>query len=159
MTKLYRRNVGVIVCRDNKVLLCARADRSDMQWQFPQGGIEKDEDIVEAAKRELFEETGISSVTFRTKMPISLKYDFPKGDKRHCFAPYSGQEQSWVLFDFVGDDSEINFFTNPEEIEFKAFEWVDISEAPKRIVAFKKDVYQKVAEYFSPIIKENNNER
>ena len=159
MTKLYRKNVGIIVCRKGKVLLCARADQKDLQWQFPQGGIEKNEDIIEAAKRELFEETGISSVEFKAKMPTSLRYDFPKGDKRHYYAPYSGQEQTWIMFDFLGQDSEINFFINPDEIEFKAFEWVDISEAPKRIVAFKKDVYQKVADYFLPIIQENANER
>ena len=49
MTKLYRKNVGIIVCRKGKVLLCARADQKDLQWQFPQGGIEKNEDIIEAA--------------------------------------------------------------------------------------------------------------
>ena len=49
--------------------------------------------------------------------------------------------------------------TNPEEIEFKSFEWVDICEAPQRIVVFKKQVYQKVAEYFAKYLKEDNDER
>ena len=67
-----------------------------------------------------------------------------------------GQEQYWVLFYFYGEDSEIDFATHPEEIEFKAYEWVDISEAPQRIVPFKKDVYQNVAKAFQPYIRKKN---
>lgn len=159
MVDLYRKNVGIVVAKNGKVLMCARADQKDYQWQFPQGGIEAEEDIVNAARRELSEETGITSIKFRQQMPETLRYDFPKGDKVHCFGSYIGQEQTWVLFEFGGDDSEINFQTNPDEIEFKAFEWVDISEAPKRIVAFKKQVYQKVADYFGPFLEGKKDEQ
>lgn len=160
MAGLYRKNVGIVVANEQgKVLMCARADQKDCQWQFPQGGIEQGEDIIKAAQRELYEETGITSVTFAAKMPETVRYDFPKNNRTHRFAPYVGQEQTWVLFKFSGDNSEINFFTNPEEIEFKDFEWVDISEAPKRIVSFKKLVYQKVADFFGPYLDEKRNER
>lgn len=154
MADLYRKNVGIVVAnREGKVLMCARRDQKDLQWQFPQGGIEKDEDLVAAAQRELYEETGITSVRFLQKMPYCLRYDFPPSSRAHCFTPYKGQEQTWILFAFLGEDSEINFLTNPDEIEFKAYEWVAISEAPQRIVAFKKHVYQQVADYFAPYIK------
>ena len=160
MVDLYRKNVGIVVAKkDGKVLMCARADQKGYQWQFPQGGIEPKEDIIKAALRELYEETGITSITFQQQMPQALRYDFPKGDKVHCFGSYIGQEQTWVLFEFSGDDSEINFQTNPDEIEFKDFEWVDISEAPKRIVAFKKQVYQKVADYFKPFLDGKKDEQ
>lgn len=155
MSDLYRKNVGVVVTNQNGlVLMCARADQKDNQWQFPQGGIENGENIIEAAKRELYEETGITSVNLIAQMPEPLRYDFPKNDKIHRFGNYIGQEQAWVLFEFTGRDSEINFYTNPQEIEFKAFEWVDISEAPERIIAFKKQVYQKVAAHFAGYLKE-----
>ena len=158
MRELYRKNVGVVVCKKGKVLLCARADSSAYNWQFPQGGIEKDENIVEAAKRELFEETGIKSIKLIKQMPCSIKYDFPINNKCHRIPGYKGQDQHWVCFEFLGDDDEINFETNPEEIEFKAFEWADISEAPKRIIEFKKDVYLRVAEFFKDYVKETVNE-
>lgn len=151
MTELYRQNVGIIVCKQGKVLLCARADQPDLQWQFPQGGIEPGEDVVTAAKRELREETGITSVRTIRQMRTPLRYRFPP--KVH-FASYIGQEQHWILFAFDGNDEEIDFATNPQEIEFRAFEWVDIMEAPRRIVAFKRAVYQKVATYFAPYLKE-----
>ena len=82
-TNAYRKNVGIIVAdKDGKVLMCARADQEDLQWQFPQGGIENGEDITAAAKRELYEETGISSVRLVKVMPTTLRYDFPKSAKK-----------------------------------------------------------------------------
>jgi len=155
MSNLYRKNVGIVVFnKDAKVLMCARADSKDFNWQFPQGGIDKNENIIDAAKRELREETGITSVELVAKMPKSLRYDFPdyvlaklKNNK------YSGQDQHWVLFYFNGNDLEINLKANPDEIEFKDYEWVDIAEAPKRIVEFKKDVYNKVVKAFKPYIR------
>lgn len=158
MAGLYRKNVGIVVFKNKRVLLCARADHEDFQWQFPQGGIEENEDVVAAAKRELFEETGIKNVLFVSKLPRALRYDFPKNNKNHFYEGFVGQEQSWVLFQFCGNDDEINLKIFPECVEFKDFEWVDINEAPKRIVSFKKNVYSKVAEYFAPIINEVSND-
>ena len=151
MTKRYRKNVGVIVCKKGKVLLCARADKKDFRWQFPQGGIEAGEDIVEAGKRELYEETGIKNLRFVHKMPFSLKYDFPKNF--NSIYPFDGQEQFWVLFEFLGSDDDIKFDVDQNCIEFKAFKWDNIEVAPQEIVLFKKDVYEKVAEYFKPFIE------
>lgn len=157
---LYRKNVGIVVFnKGRKVFMAARADKPDMQWQFPQGGLEPGETVTEAAYRELAEETGIKSAQAVYVLPEALRYDLPQDvtkafQKAGC--PYTGQEQTWVLFYFCGDDSEIDFTTNPQEIEFKAYEWVDIDEAPKRIVAFKKHVYQTVAEAFKPIIEKNS---
>ena len=151
MTKKYRKNVGVIVLKKGKVLLCARANCEGFQWQFPQGGIEDGEDIVEAGKRELYEETGIKNIKFLHKMPFSIKYDFPKN--YNSIYNFNGQDQHWVLFEFFGDDEEIKFDIDPNCVEFKAFKWDNISVATKEIIAFKKDVYNKVVAYFGPLIE------
>lgn len=151
MTEKYRKNVGIVVCKKGKVLLCARADSEDFQWQFPQGGIEKDEDVIDAAKRELFEETGIKNVKLIKKLPFSIKYDFPNG--YNSIYKFRGQDQYWVLFEFLGDDSDIKFDIDPKCIEFKAFKWDNIDVAPEEIVYFKKDVYKKVVEHFKPFVE------
>ena len=153
----YRPNVGVVVFNKfGKVLMCARADCADMQWQFPQGGIDASEKPINAALRELKEETNISSVDFVAEIPQPLRYDFPPRvlvKQKRKGSLFVGQEQHWFLFYFYGDDNEIDFLAHPQEIEFKAFEWVDISVAPLRIINFKKEVYSKVVQTFAPFIK------
>lgn len=152
MSDLYRLNVGIVVFNNTgKVLLCARADQKGKSWQFPQGGIEKGEDIVGAARRELFEETGIKDVELVTVMPQTTCYDFPSHVK---FGKFKGQEQHWVLFYFTGNDKDINLQINPREIEFKDYKWSSINEAPKLIVEFKKKVYNQVVDCFDSIIKD-----
>ena len=163
MAGVYRKNVGIAVFnKDQKVLMCARADKPGFAWQFPQGGIDNGETPLEAAYRELKEETGITSVELVAQLNKPLRYDFPTEileNFKKLGRNNIGQEQYWVLFYFYGEDSEIDFATHPEEIEFKAYEWVDISEAPQRIVPFKKDVYQKVAKAFQPYIRKEKRQK
>ena len=157
MTDGYRKNVGVVVFNDqNRVLVCARADKKEDCWQFPQGGIEDGEYIIDAALRELKEETGIISVETVYVLPDTLRYEFPKQlrEKRKALGWNEiGQEQHWVLLRFLGCEDEINFATNPQEVEFRAFKWVDIDEAVENIISFKKDVYRSVAKAFAPYLK------
>lgn len=152
--KKYRKNAGIIVFnRQRKVLLCERTGNWNDAWQFPQGGIDDGETPVEAAIRELREETSVTSVVHVATMDKPLKYDFPPEVKKNNAKKginHDGQEQYWNLFLFTGEDSEINLAT--KEREFKNWRWADIEEAPDKVVAFKKDVYRQVVEYFTPLI-------
>ncbi len=149
MTDQYRRNVGIVLCNSkNSVLWCERADLRG-QWQFPQGGIEEGESIIEAAKRELAEETSVSSTEVVAVIDTPLKYDFPPkvAERFHK----KGQAMNWVLFRFVGSESEINLQT--KEPEFRNWKWVDIDEALQKIVEFKKGVYLEMVRIFRPYLK------
>ncbi|MCC7430884.1 NUDIX domain-containing protein [bacterium] len=107
------------------------------QWQFPQGKMEEGETVLETAKREVYEETGMKSLTFRTQTEEFLRYDFPSFLPSH--KKYSGQEQIFVLFDFFGDDSEIRFDLG-EEIEFQSYEWIK----PEKLI---ETILERAAEH------------
>ncbi len=147
----YRKNVGIVLFNQaGRVLLCARNDQVEDNWQFPQGGVESGEEIESAAVRELYEETGVKSVKLVAEIPECLRYDFPENFK----LPFKGQEQHWFLFYFTGSDDEIRLDVNSQEIEFRSYRWGDINEAPKLIIDFKKEVYYKVVNFFNPIIND-----
>ena len=162
MQEIYRQNAGIVVFRaDRKVLMCKRANCNDDNcWQFPQGGIDDGETALQAAYRELKEETNISSVKLVKHLDFPIAYKFPANtinkfkykDKIEV-----GQEQFWTLFYFHGTDSEINFCTNPDEIEFSDYMWVDISIAPKIVWEPKKEAYKSMVKEFKPIIESFRN--
>lgn len=153
--KIYRNCAGIIIFNtDKKVLVCARNDASDFNWQFPQGGIENNEKPSQAALRELKEETSITSVKPVKCLNTAIRYDFPDYvlEKASPIAnKYAGQDVYWNLFYFYGSDNEINL--NTKEPEFKAYEWVEPQEAVNRIIEFKKEAYKKALAELEPVIK------
>ena len=55
----FRANVGIVLMRDDgQVFLGSRSDGRG--WQFPQGGVQRDESPEEALYRELREEIGLT---------------------------------------------------------------------------------------------------
>jgi putative (di)nucleoside polyphosphate hydrolase len=137
----YRKNVCVVVRQAGSALLlvCHRKGYPpDRGWQFPQGGLHKGEDLYSEMRRELREEIGTDDVLVVKCAPKKYTYLFPEGIKRRR-GDYSGQTQQWVLAEFSGADSKINF--NRKPAEFDAFEWVSALIVLDRIVDFKKKVY------------------
>lgn len=156
MAKQFRRCAGAVVFnKQGKVLLGSRIECKTDAWQFPQGGIETGESPEEAAKRELFEETSISSVetVYVTNAPV--RYEFTQDiknnfHKRGIFN--DGQDIYFALFYFTGQDSEINLQTpNPE---FKKYMWGDLDFAVKNVVDFKREPYLKIKDKFVFEIKQ-----
>ena len=142
----YRPCVGLMVVnRDGNVFVGQRIDRDQDAWQMPQGGIDKGETVIEAALRELGEETGITPnlVTVEDVTVDWLPYDLP-----HHIVPkiwkgrYRGQEQKWVLMRFSGTDDQINI-VQPHQ-EFSEWMWMSPKELLANIVPFKRDVYAAV---------------
>jgi 8-oxo-dGTP pyrophosphatase MutT (NUDIX family)/alpha-beta hydrolase superfamily lysophospholipase len=153
--KRYRLNVGVVVFnREGKVWLGRRADdKGDRIWQFPQGGVDGKEELLDAARRELWEETGIRSVSLIARAPGWITYDFPEGFAgSKAMKGFAGQTQAWFAFRFEGEDSEIDLHAHPPA-EFDQWRWADLDEAPDLVVPFKHEAYLKVVEAFSPIAK------
>ncbi|HYF24049.1 MAG TPA: RNA pyrophosphohydrolase [Caulobacteraceae bacterium] len=147
----YRPNVGVVLFRsDGRVWLGRRAGApGPYNWQFPQGGVDPGEDWETAARRELKEETGVTSATLLAATDGWITYDFPPevlaGAKRT--RGFKGQKQKWFAYRFEGEDSEIDLEAHGE-VEFDAWEWAHIDAAPARVVDFKRAAYDQVVATF-----------
>jgi len=120
-------------------------------WQMPQGGIDRDEDPLPAALRELHEETGMTSVSLLAEAPDWINYDLPPELVGVALkGKYRGQTQRWFAFRFEGDESEIRINPPPggHTPEFDAWAWKPIDELPELIVPFKRKVYEDVIAAF-----------
>lgn len=156
MIEKFRPCAGAIVFNKNsQVLLCSRNDTRSDAWQFPQGGIEKDEKPEEAAKRELFEETSIASVVLVCTDEKPQRYEFTseiKNKFKQRGILCDGQDIYFSLFYFCGEEDEINVKT--AQPEFNKYKWSDFDFAVKNVITFKKDVYLTATEKFAPIIRQ-----
>lgn len=153
----YRPNVGMAVFNhEGKVLAGrrkqARYDGGKWKWQLPQGGIERGENALDAAYRELREEMGIrrDDMVYLAEASQDYKYDLPdelilKNPKR----PFHGQTQRWFAFYFTAGDAPN--LAQAIENDFVGTEWLDLTEMPELIIPFKRPVYEAVVKEFSHI--------
>ena len=147
-----RNGVGIVLLnRENKVFVARRIDNPKNFWQMPQGGVDKGEDFLAAALRELEEETNIKNVSLIKEIDGITTYELPD----HLLGiiwkgKYKGQKQKWFLMKFIGDDKEININTkNPEFLDWK---WIDIDQITEVVVNFKLHVYKELKEKIKKII-------
>ena len=147
-----RSGVGIVVLnKNNQVFVARRIDNSKNFWQMPQGGVDKNEDYLAAAYRELEEETSIKNVDLVKELDGLISYELPK----HLLGviwkgKYRGQEQKWFVVRFLGNDSEININTNhPEFCEWK---WVELENITDLVVDFKLHVYEDVKKKVKEIL-------
>jgi putative (di)nucleoside polyphosphate hydrolase len=139
-----RSGVGIVVLnKANKVFVAKRIDNAKNFWQMPQGGVDKGEDYLSAAYRELEEETSIKNVELISELDGLITYNLPE----HLLGiiwkgKYKGQSQKWFLMRYLGEDNQINIKT--KKPEFLDWKWVDLKEITNLVVDFKLHVYQEV---------------
>jgi putative (di)nucleoside polyphosphate hydrolase len=149
----HRPNVGVVLFNAGGLVWYGRraGQAGDHAWQFPQGGVDDDEDIEAAARRELEEETGVTSADLLGRTEGWIAYDFPEALKaehrRKGKNAWDGQKQVWFAFRFTGDEAEIDL-SRHAEIEFDAWRWGDLTQACDLIVPFKRGAYEQVVAAF-----------
>ena len=147
-----RSGVGIVVLnKENKVFVAKRIDNPKNFWQMPQGGVDKGEDFLKAAYRELEEETSIKNVELVKELDGTITYELPDRLLGLIWkGKYRGQKQKWFLMRFVGSDSEINIKTkHPEFLEWK---WVELDKITDLVVDFKLHVYKEVKDKVKKIL-------
>ena len=147
-----RKGVGVVLLNsENKVFVAKRIDNPKNFWQMPQGGVDKNEDFLSAALRELKEETSISNVKLIKELDGMTTYELPDSLLGVIWkGKYKGQKQKWFLMRFTGNEDEINLKTKyPEFLEWR---WIEIDEITKFVVDFKLEVYQTIKDKVKQIL-------
>jgi putative (di)nucleoside polyphosphate hydrolase len=159
----YRPNVGIALINGAGDVFIGRRRKErgvalagGHEWQMPQGGVDQGEAPLEAARRELYEETNVRSATLLAESPEWLAYELPETALKRFGGKYRGQTQKWFLFRFEGDEAEIDVHRpgggahNPE---FADWRWERWEALPDLVVPFKRDVYAQVVAWFAPLAR------
>ncbi len=146
----YRLNVGaVLFSREGLVFVGKRKGFPDA-WQLPQGGVDEGENIRVAVLRELKEEIGTDKAEILAEHPDWLLYDLPPHLVGVAWnGKYRGQRQRWFALRFTGQDADINLHADAHP-EFEDWKWARLDELPHLAVAFKRDIYERLARDFAP---------
>ena len=147
-----RKGVGIVLLNnENKVFVAKRIDNPNDFWQMPQGGIDKGENPLEAAFRELKEETSIKNVKLIQEVTDEITYLLPDSLLGIIWkGKFKGQTQKWFIMRFIGKDNEINLRTkHPEFLEWK---WINHENITDKVVEFKLHVYEKIKNELNKLI-------
>tara|TARA_B100000945_G_scaffold24632_1_gene17225 strand:+ start:5372 stop:5848 length:477 start_codon:yes stop_codon:yes gene_type:complete len=147
-----RKGVGIILLNsENKVFVARRIDNPKNFWQMPQGGVDKNEDFLTAALRELKEETNIENVELIKELEGTTTYELPDNLLGIIWkGKYRGQKQKWFLMRFKGNENEINLRT--KHPEFLDWQWIELDKITKYVVNFKLDIYEIIKNKVKKII-------
>ena len=140
-----RTGVGIVLLNnENKIFVGKRIDSEEGDyWQLPQGGVNENENLLDAAKRELEEETSVKTARVIKELDNWLIYDLPENLLGKIWkGKYRGQKQKWYIMKFLGENDEINIKT--KKPEFLDWKWIDISILPTIAVSFKVELYEKL---------------
>jgi putative (di)nucleoside polyphosphate hydrolase len=149
----YRPNVGIILCNaDGRLFWAKRIGQHS--WQFPQGGIRRDESPEEAMFRELAEEVGLRPEHVQVIGCTRgwLRYRLPKrlirwGNQPTCI----GQKQVWFLLRMLGGEDAV-CLDSSERPEFDHWQWVDYWYPLRAVVPFKRHVYWRALCELAPLL-------
>ena len=145
----YRLGVGLVIINSQSEIFTGRRLDNTKAWQMPQGGIDDNEIPLEAAYREMAEETGIQKrkVALLKQSKLWYRYDLPQEIQGKFWGgKFRGQSQKWFLFKFIGINSDINIET--KDAEFSDWRWSKKTDMLDSIVPFKKSLYQSVLKDF-----------
>lgn len=152
----FRVGVGAVLYNNKNEILCfARTDQPTI-WQFPQGGVDKNEDYEQTLWRELFEETAItkSMISDVTEYPEWTMYEYPpiqREETKHVV----GQAHRWYFLKIKSDcQPNLDEAIDKEFCTWQTLTMTDFLNIPTH--DFKLNTYHSLADFFAThIIKKS----
>jgi putative (di)nucleoside polyphosphate hydrolase len=134
---------GLIRNADGHVLVIERADIAGA-WQLPQGGLDKFEEPLRAAYREIAEETGVQESDLELVRACSelLVYELPAEARTEKTG--RGQVLYWFLFDFRGPRNH----AGARNRESRGWRWMPLPHVIKGVTSFRKPMYERLEQEF-----------
>ena len=149
----FRANVGIILANaENRLLLGGRVGSKG--WQFPQGGMLKGEEPVDAMFRELHEEVGLQRDDVEVLGVTSdwLRYRLPDKFVRRNSQPLCiGQKQRWFVLRLHGGEDRVRLDCC-DKPEFDRVRWVQYWRPVNEVIYFKRRVYARALHELGPCI-------
>jgi putative (di)nucleoside polyphosphate hydrolase len=142
----FRANAGIVLLNEREEVLALERKKIPGAWQLPQGGIRTDEEPMEAAIRELSEETNFnaSHVQLVGELPEWLAYELPAAARSEKTG--RGQVQRWFFFRLIPNAPEVRLTDKAAE-EVSAYKWTNLLSLAKEVVAFRRRTYERLASY------------
>jgi putative (di)nucleoside polyphosphate hydrolase len=145
----FRAGVGLLVVNGTGLVLAAERSRMPGAWQVPQGGLFPGEQPIDAARRELLEETGIewADVEVLDELAEWIGYELPPDSR----SPKTerGQVHKWFLVRYSGSQVDLRRSADPE---FDRWQWVSMASLVERTWAVRQPVYRRLAEAWAGVL-------
>lgn len=120
-------------------------------WQFPQGGVQRNEAPEQALVRELHEEVGLMAedVEIIACTTDWLPYRLPSHLIRQNSHPVCiGQKQKWFLLKLLAPADKVSL-DHGDKPEFDHWRWVSYWYPLNQVIEFKRDVYRQALQELS----------
>ncbi len=146
----YRPNVAALIVNvEGSLLICERSTMPGA-WQFPQGGVDTNESLLDALFREVREEVGLEGKHYQVlEQRTGYRYLYPEHVRNKKLRKHGnhGQEQTYFLCQLKSNAPQVN--VKQKQAEFRAYRWIlpeefDLDWLP----AFKRELYQTVMRDF-----------
>ena len=137
---------GIVLNTEGKLALVEQHSNS---WSFPKGGVEPGEDLLATAKREIFEETGLSSLTLLGELGSYERYSIGLDGKSEN-TDWGIRKRTLFLF----KTAETEFRAEPHDEEITNVRWVSVDEALALLTHTKDKIFlESVREKVEAAIK------